>query len=90
MRFTFRRKASTELPTKPVTNQSQWTRWGYGNSEGYTFWVGERVKGYVIREDGTPHAWLAYSGHTELGRYQCREAAMARVEGKSVSPDFVI
>ena len=82
MRFTGRRKTPTE-PAKPFPVKSQWTRWGRGNSEGYTFWLGDSVKGYVIRDESDSNVWLACSGQTELGRYDNRDAAMGRVEGES-------
>lgn len=79
MKIAFVGRASVKPDPVPAA-VAQWTRWGRGCREGYTFWVGDAVRGKVVCGGETPPTWSASCDRRELGRYPSRDAAMARVE----------
>jgi hypothetical protein len=60
--------------------QGKWTRWGRGSCEGWSLWLGDIVRGQVVRSMDVPPAWSASCNSTDLGRYPTRDEAMSRVE----------
>jgi hypothetical protein len=62
--------------------RGQWTRWGRGMCEGWSFEIGMAFRGSVVRRDasGQPTTWSASINSTGLGEFMEREIAMRRVE----------
>jgi hypothetical protein len=60
----------------------QWTRWGRGMCEGWSFEIGMAFHGSVVRRDngGDPARWIASINSSTLGEFLELKIAMHRVE----------
>jgi hypothetical protein len=67
---------------KNPMGRGQWTRWGRGLCEGWSFEIGMAFRGSVVRRDVSRErtAWIASINSTGLGEFLEREIAMRRVE----------
>lgn len=60
--------------------RGHWTRWGRGDCEGHSLWLGDLVRGQVVRNLGEPPTWRASVNQTDLGAYRSVDQAKAVVE----------
>jgi hypothetical protein len=66
----------------PAPTKAQWTRWGRGMCEGWSFEIGVAFRGTVVQQErlNQPTTWLASVNAGYRGEYFDRATAMARVE----------